>query len=366
MKAKVIFLLIISILFISSSFAQDSRMEERTVKVNKGGMINIDLSVGDVDLNTWDRDEVQLKYDKDENSDFEISQVGSIVNISSSSDSWGNDLNVSLPSQFNIHIKTMGGDVKLRGTLKGEVNFFTAGGDIKAGNVNGNISLKTSGGDITTGEITGDADISTSGGDIILGKISGRADISTSGGNITMSGVGNSAKIKTAGGNVDVMDIGSDADIKTGGGNIEAKKINGHAILKTGGGNISLDGATGYTDAETGAGNIDIKNAGNNFKAVTGAGDVYVKLTSNIKGDCELKSGTGSIILYVPSNLKVTINAVVKSMGWGDEESSITSDFTASNSGVKKHGNQQTFNINGGGPTINVFAVLGSIQIKKI
>ena len=366
MKAKKILLLVISILFISSSFGQDSGMEEKTIKVNKGGIINISLSVGDVNAVTWDKDEIQIKYDRDENSDFEISQVGNIVNISSSSDSWGNDLIVSLPNQFNVHIKTMGGDVKLGGTLKGEVDLFTSGGDIKAGKVNGNVNLKTSGGDISTGEINGDADISTSGGDIVLGKISGRADINTSGGNITMSGVGNSAKIKTAGGNIDVMDIGSDAEIKTGGGNIEAKKINGQAILKTGGGNISFDGATGYTDAETGAGNIDIKNAGNKFKAVTGAGDVYVKLTSSIKGDCELKSGTGSIILYVPSNLKVTINAVVKSMGWGDEESSITSDFTASSSGVKRHGNQQTFNINGGGPTINVFAALGSIQIKKI
>jgi DUF4097 and DUF4098 domain-containing protein YvlB len=188
----------------------------------------------------------------------------------------------------------------------------------------------------------------------------------TAGGNIAMSSVGKSAEIKTAGGNIAVNDIGGDSEIKTGGGNIAANKINGQAIIKTGGGNISLESAAGYIDAETGAGNINIQEALNKFKATTGAGDIYVHISPDITGDCELKSGTGSITLYVPAGAKVTINAVVKSIGWGSDDSSIDSDFPGSSTGTKKHVNQQTFNINGGGSTINVYASLGSIRIKKV
>jgi hypothetical protein len=366
MRLKIFFLAAISILFTFFSFAQDSGMQRRTLKVNKGGNLYVSLSVGDVDITTSEKDEIIIKYDKDEGSDFEISQSGNNVTISSSSDSWGNDLMITVPSLFNIKVNTMGGDIKVTGSLKGEVDFSTSGGDIDLDKVIGNVKLKSSGGDISTGDINGDADISTSGGDIALGKISGKAEVMTAGGNIAMRSVGKSAEIKTAGGNVAVNDIGGDSEIKTGGGNIAANKINGQAIIKTGGGNISLESATGYIDAETGAGNISIQEALNRFKATTGAGDIYVHIAPNIKGDCELKSGTGSITLYVPANAKVTINAVVKSIGWGNDESSIDSDFPGSSTGIKRHVNQQAFNINGGGAEINIYAALGSIRIKKI
>jgi hypothetical protein len=366
MKLKIFLLAVVSILFTFFSFAQDSGMQRKTLKVNKGGNLTISLSVGDVDITTSDKDEILIKYDKDEGSDFEISQSGNNVTINSSSDSWGNDLMVTLPSQFNIKVNTMGGDIKVTGSLKGEVDFSTSGGDIDLDKVSGNVRLKSSGGDISTGDINGDADISTSGGDIALGKISGKADVMTAGGNIAMNSVGKSAEIKTAGGNVAVNDIGGDSEIKTGGGNIAANKINGQAIIKTGGGSISLESATGYIDAETGAGNISIKEAIYKFKATTGAGDIYVQIASNIKEDCELKSGTGSITLNVPADAKVTVNAVVKSIGWGNDESSIDSDFPGSSTGVNKHINHQTFKINGGGAEINVYAALGSIRIKKV
>ena len=364
MKTKIFCFVIIPVLFISSAFAHDYGMKERTLKVNKGGNLNISLSVGDVSLRTWDKDEMSIKYDTDEGSDLEISQTGNTVNISSSTDYWGNDLIISLPSQFNIQVKTLGGNIKVSGSVKGEINFTTSGGDIDVVNVDGNISLKTSGGNISTGDITGDSYISTSGGDLSLGEISGKADVKTAGGNIAMNSVGKSARIKTAGGNVAVDNIGSDADIKTGGGNIAAKNINGQAIVKTGGGNISLDGTTGYTDTETGGGNISINSLVNKFKATTGAGDIHVTLTSNIKGGGEIKSGTGSITLNVPADAKVTIKAVVKSFGWGNDESSIISDFPASN--VGENNNQQTFEINGGGDVINAYAVMGNIKIIKI
>ena len=346
MKARLFCLVIIPLFLISSSLAQDSGMEERTIKVNKGGNLNISLSVGDVALTTWDKDEMQIKYDKDEDPDLEISQTGNNVNINSSTDSWGSEIFVSLPSQFNIHVKTLGGDIKVKGSVKGEVDLNTSGGNIDVGKVDGNTSLKTSGGNVSTGDINGDADISTSGGDISLGKISGKATIRTAGGNIAMNSVGKSA------------------EIKTGGGNIAAKNINGQAIVKTGGGNISLESTTGYTDTETGGGNISINNVVNKFKATTGAGDIHVRLSSNIKGEGELKSGTGSITLYVPADAKVTIKAVVKSFGWGNDESNIVSDFPASSTG--ENHNQQTFEINGGGSVIKAYAAMGSIQIKKV
>ena len=364
MKAKLFYLIAIMLLFIPSSFAQDHGMEERTLKVTNGGNLNISLSVGDVYLTTWEKGEIRIKYDKDEDPGLEISQTGNNIDINSSDDSWGSEISVSLPSQFNIRVKTLGGDIKISGPVKGEIDLATSGGDINMDKAIGNTSLKTSGGDLSTGDIDGDAVITTSGGDIALGEITGKADVKTAGGNIAMNRVGKSADVKTAGGNISVGDIGGDSNIKTGGGNIAAKKINGQAIIKTGGGNISLDRAAGSIDAETGGGNISIHDIVNKFKATTGAGDIYVKLSSNIQGEGELKSGTGSITLNVPADAKVTIKAVVKSFGWGNDESNIVSDFPASKIGGNR--NQQTYEINGGGSVIKVYASMGNIRIKKV
>jgi hypothetical protein len=366
MKLKTILTVVYSILFVSLSFSQNFERESKTFKVNPGGKLTISLSVGDIHLKSGSGNEIKVQYDREDGNDFDINQSGNNIDISSSSGSWGNDLYVMLPSNFNISARTMGGDIKLEGGLKGKLECSTSGGDIITGDVIGNAKLQTSGGDISTGEINGDADVVTSGGDIKLGKISGKASISTSGGNITMSSIGNSAEIMTGGGNVSVNSIGGDTKIKTGGGNITSGKISGNAILKTGGGNISLDGASGNIQAESGAGTINIEETGNKFTVLTGSGDIFVKISSNINGDCLLKSGNGNITLSVPPNAKLTINAEVKSVGWwGSEESGISSDFPAANADGSKHTNRQTFEINGGGSKIDIYSGMGSIDIKK-
>ena len=55
---------------------------------------------------------------------------------------------IQVPSQFDMSLRTSGGDIRLQGNLTGTINGNTSGGDIRLGDVKGRVEMSTSGGDI--------------------------------------------------------------------------------------------------------------------------------------------------------------------------------------------------------------------------
>ena len=117
-------------------------------------------------------------------------QMSSIRKCSSSSFSdshgWSGYVrfDIQVPNQFDMNLRTSGGDIRLQGNLTGTIYGDTSGGDIRLGDVNGHLEMSTSGGDITAGRVEGDAILHTSGGDIEVQTISSQVDLHTSGGDI--------------------------------------------------------------------------------------------------------------------------------------------------------------------------------------
>ena len=367
-KKYFVYLVAISMIFTSIAYAQT---KEETIKVSKGGSLSIKLIVGDIKITTWDNDEIKVKYESDE--DEGIGQLvfnrdNNNIEITSSSNYYIDEINISLPIKFNLVVSTTAGDIKINGDVNGNVKIKTSGGDIKLDNIVGNAELKTDGGDIRTGKVNGNAQISTSGGDLRIGPVSGEAIIKTSGGSISVGNIGKNAELKTAGGNVSSKNIGGDAKITSGGGNIDADEIGGNAELKTGGGNINIERAKGKVTAESGAGNISLKNVYGSVNAYSGAGEISAKLYPGNYGESEIKTSSGGITLSIPGDAKITVDAKTSSVSsWGDDDSNdILSDFQASETENRHSKSHKVYKINGGGSKITLQAVFGTIKILKI
>lgn len=392
MKSKQLAAIAITLLLsamISITVAQD---QKKSFTVNKGDLLDISTRMGNITIDTWDKNEVKIIVKNVIDSEIDLLtmvQSGNKVEVKFKGDDSNRiEFEISIPSKFNLELSTGGGNITLNNDLDGEIDastaggnisvkniigktdISTAGGNITVGNINNEADISTAGGNIKVGDINSDADISTAGGDMKIGNINGEADVSTAGGNIKIGFIKGGADVSSAGGNIFVENIGGNADISTGGGNVKVGNVTGSAELNTGGGNISLEAATGEVEVNTGAGNISLENIKGSIEANTGAGNILAKLIPDGKNVSELNTGVGNITLYVPASAKVTIVATAHVLMWDDESElqNVKSEFTPTtvNRNRSKKQIEVIFELNGGGSKIELNVALGEIEVKKL
>jgi hypothetical protein len=352
--------------------AQDSNMKSKSVNVNKGDNLKIKLGYGDIHLQTWDKNEVMVSYniDEDEGTDgIELTKDGNTVSIRTKYDSQVDINEIMIPSYLSIDAKTDGGSVDVKGGLNADFSVKTSGGNITFQNIRGNVDIKTAGGSIASSDIKGTADITTAGGDIRLGNISG-GEVESSGGNIEIGNSGKKIEIKAGGGNISVGNVNGDISVGTGGGNVDIGEVKNSVDVKTGGGNIDLKRANGEVSAITGGGNATLRNINGSVDVQCGAGNITVELTPSGKSDSKINSGQGDIYFYIPANAKATIIAKVKTnsywTGSDDNNDYIKSDFPATTFDKRDSGVNAVYKLNGGGVNIYLKTSVGQILIKKL
>jgi hypothetical protein len=154
------------------------------------------------------------------------------------------DFTVIVPANYNVELKTSGGDVTV-GDLMGRVLAKTSGGDITLGKISGDIRAGTSGGNVRLAEGLAGVKLGTSGGDIRVGRVVGPTDLETSGGDIDIKSVENTLEAATSGGDVSAGFSGA---------------LKGDCKLSTSGGRVrvSVDKSAGFDlDAATSGGGVD-------------------------------------------------------------------------------------------------------------
>lgn len=363
---KIIIMMLFILLGISFSLAQQ---KNKSFNLGSNGRIEVEISYGDINLDVWSKQEVNVKYEEDEEtgSSFKMIQNGNTLTITSGENP-SDDLSLSVPASINLDLNTSGGDIKINGNITGKIECRTAGGDIKTKDVTGTADINTSGGEITTGNINGDANINSGGGDLKLGLITGTADLSTGGGNITVSDVKKGLVIRTGGGNVNAGNVDGELKVTTGGGNVDVLQVKGSTKVTTGGGNITLKSSSGKNNFTTGGGDLILKDVNGGIKCYTGSGDIHVELIPDPKINSEIKSGMGDITLYIPSNARTTIVAKVRDWNsWGNDSGSpITSDFPVTTEIKTSHTLRSVYTINGGGSEIKIETSSGEIKIQKM
>ena len=302
------------------------------------------------------------------------------------------DWKIVVPRSVNLDLVTYGGSIEV-GDLDAAAKVRTTGGSVNVGNIKGQTLIITQGGFIKAGNIGDSAELrSSSAGALEVGNISGDAELHTAGGSITTGTITGKITADTAGGSIYIKGArgeviaNSTTDIYVG----DAAKIN----AKTIGGNITILRVRGGTQGRTESGDIRIESAGAWVEASTGFGTIYVKLVpENVDGDLhmDLESENGDISIFIPPNIKATIDARVDKQVMNAQR--IFSDYPvngqqenvparntrigaialntnplpipAPSGGRLQSGMRSQIVRNGGGNAISLHVSLGKIEVKK-
>lgn len=271
----------------------------------------------------------------------------------------------NVPKNYAVDVVTGGGNIQAE-DVNGRVSLVTSGGTIIAGNIHGAAHLETAGGHLTVKNVTGDLTAVSGGGHITTGSISGSANLHTNGGHIRAESIGGLAHLSTGGGNISVEHSGSELVAETVGGQIEVGETSGLVKAKNGGGGIRVVRVSGPTNLETAGGSIYLTQVDSAVKASTNTGGITAWFVTPPKtpNQCEFQSGDGDIVLHIPRQLPVTIDAQVQS---GDEhqvffDPAFTTKFqkqeAPGNTSLRAEGL-----LNGGGEVIRLRTAGGNIKV---
>ncbi len=374
-KLKIILIIAIFLIGIVIKGEQTEGGGVLNYKVSSGSTLEISIMQGDIDIKTWDNNELVLSSMTDEDDEMPITlkQEGNTYTVVNKRNSfiWGSaDLEIKIPKKMNLKINSSNSDIDLRGTLEADLRISIGAGDISTDNVSGDILVKTSGGDIRMGSLKGKIEVNTFGGDIRINSIISDKliKIETAGGDIKLGKAEGESKISTYGGTIYVEEAKKEGNIVSNGGDIIVKKIEGKYKIKTYGGDINVEEGKGNFIVETGGGTIKVKNITGSVRAKTYAGDIFLGLIPTGGDESSAKTSSGDVHFYLPNNQSALVEVKVTGGFYEDsEEKPIESDYSSSSETKGKMGGSYfcSYNINGGKNKIYIETNNGSVSIKK-
>jgi len=289
---------------------------------------------------------------------------------------------ITVPLSFNLDISTGVGDIETA-DVGGRVTLITQGGAITTGRIGvmshplsgsdrPTAKIETDGGPITLKDVNGDVDAFTAGGHIIVANIDGNAKLRTGGGHIRATRIKGTAQLETEGGNITVGEAGSFVGVRTGGGQIDFGEARGSVHAQTGGGGIRVMYVAGPMEVATSGGSICLTRVADTVHAQTSEGNITAWITPEsaqgqtvrLPGPSQLASRNGDIIVFVPRNIAMTIDATVDSGGPGriEADPSLPLNILTRAEGAV----HAMASLNGGGPPLKLHTVGGKIQLQYL
>lgn len=261
-----------------------------------------------------------------------------------------------------IVVRTRWGAVKAY-DVNGTVQAESGGGALFMDRIGGDVIAKTAGGDVMLGRIGGALKCFSGGGTIRVDSIGAAAEFSTGGGEIFVREVKGLLRASTGGGNIHIDRAGGEVMANTQGGLIEIGQAAGSVVAGTQGGSIEVTGALKGVRCESGNGTIRLKGVSGALRAVTAQGMILAEIPMGaVIENSLLAAASGDIIVYLPSNLAVTVRAKNDS-GAGAK---IVSDFAEIQAGAQRGRIVMAEGVlNGGGPVLELAVTGGNIYLRR-
>ena len=278
------------------------------------------------------------------------------------------DLEIDAPAATRqIVLVTEGGEIEVRG-IEGAIDAETTGGSIALDAIGGGARVLTAGGDIKMGAVGGDVRGETAGGSISLRRARGGASLHTSGGSIRVGRIDGVLQADTLGGGIEVEEAGAKVFVGTNGGTIRIGRAIDTVNASTAGGAIHVAEAPRGVRVETAAGDIRLERVSGAVFAASAAGNVRAFFAEgSALRDSLLETTGGSIVVYLPADLGVTIEAGID---LANNPNRIFSEF--STVAVRRSGGDfepgtvtAAGKINGGGPLLQIRNIDGRIEIRR-
>ena len=292
-------------------------------------------------------------------------------------------LTVTVPVTFSLDIATGIGDIET-GDIGGRVSLVTKGGNITTGRIGMNgppltrgeravAKIETEGGHIMLRDVAGDLDAFTAGGHILAGIIDGSAKLHTGGGHIRAARIKGTANLETDGGNIAIGEAGSYVTVRTSGGQIDLGEVHGSVRADTGGGGIRVISVAGPLEVASSGGSICLTRVASRVRAETGEGTITAWINPEdtesarvvrLPGPSQLASRTGDIVVFIPRNLAMNLDATVENGGPGRIEVDPT---LVLNIQSQANGPAHVMaSLNGGGALLRLHTTGGKIQLRYL
>jgi len=274
---------------------------------------------------------------------------------------------IETPRRFNLDLETSGGNLRVQ-QLEGALQAVTAGGDIETGDVSGPVRVETAGGNIAVGNVGRRLQARTAGGNIRAGNISGDAEMETSGGEIIIGRIEGKGRAVTAGGDIVLRGAAADIIAQTAGGQIRIGEAGAGVRAQTAGGNIVLDAVRGPVKVETAGGCIYLDRVDSAVQAATAAGTIRAQFTANAQsfGASFLQTSYGDVLVFLPSDLPLTIDAVIEDASGHKILSDFPLQIQDAGASFRAATVQGRGALNGGGQVLRLRTVAGNIEIRRL
>jgi DUF4097 and DUF4098 domain-containing protein YvlB len=318
-------MLTVSFMFALVVSAGTAAALEREIPVRSGGLVEFDLNTGGtITITGWSSESVHVAADISGNGkdtvDLSVEErrggvlVKSRFNQSHRHKNVYVDIEVQVPSVFDVKISSNGGGVTIDG-VEGSFSGKTMGGRLVLTNLKGELDLTTMGGQIQLTNSDVDGKVTTMGGKALVEDVFGDVKVTSMGGEVTRRRVTRS----------DGTSIGEQVNIRTMGGSIDVPDAPFGADVQTMGGDITIDSARDYVKAETMGGDIRITEADGWVNATTMGGDINVMVIGN--HDVELTSMSGDVTLVMPDGAGLAIDIELDYTKNSSRDYKIVSDF---------------------------------------
>ncbi|MHB8500540.1 MAG: TonB family protein, partial [Candidatus Acidiferrales bacterium] len=293
---------------------------------------------------------------------------------------------VAVPAGYSLDVNTGVGDIETQ-DIGGTASVITQGGNIRTGRIgfigfpntpraHPAAKLSTEGGHIQVQDVAGDLDAFTAGGHIVAGNISGDAVLRSGGGHIRAGQISGRARLETDGGNITLKQAGSFVSVRTGGGQIDFGEVRGSVRAQTGGGGIRIITVSGPMEVESNGGSICLTRVAGAVQAATAGGNIQAWINPDaassggnvrLPGASQLSSGAGDIVVFLPRNLAVNIDALVENGGLSRIDADPALLLNIQPLGNRGSGPVRASGVlNGGGEVLKLRSTGGKIRLQYL
>ncbi|HVN14231.1 MAG TPA: hypothetical protein VMT73_00700 [Anaerolineales bacterium] len=154
-------------------------MSGRTLSVGPAPQITVDSVGGDLSVVGWEGEQILIKADEDE---VRLKQDGNLVSVSSQ-----DDLSLRVPRGASVSIKSVSGDMALRG-ISGSVELGAVGGDLSMRDV-GSVAISTIQSDFSLRDAKGSLSVQNIGGDVSVRNVDGSVELTSIADDLTLRDV---------------------------------------------------------------------------------------------------------------------------------------------------------------------------------
>lgn len=140
-------------------------------------------------------------------------------------------------------------------------------------------------------------------------------------GSVIIQGTSGDIRLRTGSGGIEASELQGQIAMKTGSGGIKLNSLQGEILVQTGSGGITGSSLRGQISLTTGSGGITTNQSmlAGSSRITTGSGGIKFEGALDPRGNSIIKTGSGSILLWLPASAAFSLDAKTGSGGVANE-----------------------------------------------